>query len=142
MKKAALDDTVKIHYTGKLSDGSVFDTSDGRDPLSFTLGSGQVIPGFDKGVVGMQVDEEKTIEIKAIDAYGDIRDELIHELPKSTVPSSIDPKVGMNLVSKTKDGKEIPLVVTKISDETITVDANHPLAGKDLTFKVKLVEIQ
>lgn len=141
MKKAKANDTVKVHYKGTLNDGQVFDSSEGREPLQFKLGSGQVISGFDKGVEGMEINEEKTIRIPANEAYGEIKDELIQEVPKKHIPTDLKPEVGMKLVSKTPDGHEIPLVVTEIKEESIVVDANHPLAGHELTFEVKLVEI-
>ena len=142
MKTAQEKDQVKVHYKGTLKNGEVFDSSEGREPLEFTIGEGQVIPGFDVGVKGMQVGEEKTINIVADDAYGQVREELIQDVEKSALPEDIKPEVGLKLVSKTQDGKEIPLIVTEVKDEAITVDANHPLAGEDLTFNVKLVEIQ
>jgi FKBP-type peptidyl-prolyl cis-trans isomerase SlpA len=142
MKKAKTNDTVKVHYKGTLSDGQVFDSSEGREPLQFKLGSGQVITGFDKNVEGMEVNEEKTIKIPANEAYGEIKNELIQEVPKKHIPEDLKPEVGMKLVSKTPDGHEIPLVVTEIKEESIVVDANHPLAGHELTFEVKLIEIE
>jgi len=141
MKKAKENDKVKVHYTGSLEDGEVFDSSKGKDPLEFTLGQGQVIKGFDDGVMGMEVNEKKTIQIPAEQAYGTTNEELIQEVPKSQLSDGLDPKVGMNLITKTSEGKEIPLVITEVKNETIVVDANHPLAGKDLTFEVTLVEI-
>jgi FKBP-type peptidyl-prolyl cis-trans isomerase SlpA len=141
MKKAEANDKVKVHYKGTLTSGEVFDSSEGREPLEFTLGSGQVIPGFDKGIEGMEVEEEKTIEISANEAYGPVREELIQDVPKSNLPEDINPEVGMRLVSQTPQGQEIPLVVTEVKDDSITVDANHPLAGEDLKFEVTLVEI-
>ena len=138
---AKANDKVKVHYKGTLSDGKVFDSSEGRDPLEFTLGTGQVIPGFDKGIEGMAVEESKTINIPAEDAYGEIRAELIQEVPRTNLPEEINPEVGMQLMSNTPDGQQIPLVVTEVKEESITVDANHPLAGKDLTFEVTLVGI-
>lgn len=138
---AKANDKVKVHYKGTLSNGEIFDTSEGRDPLEFTLGTGQVIPGFDEGIEGMTIDESKTINIPSTNAYGDIRKELIQEVPKTHIPEEIKPEIGLQLMSSTPDGQQIPLVVTEIKDETIIVDANHPLAGKDLTFEVTLVGI-
>jgi FKBP-type peptidyl-prolyl cis-trans isomerase SlpA len=142
MKTAQEKNQVKVHYKGTLKNGEVFDSSEGREPLEFTIGEGQVIPGFDQGVKGMQVGEEKTINIAADDAYGQVREELIQDVDKSALPEDIKPEVGLKLVSKTQDGKEIPLIVTEVKDKAITVDANHPLAGEDLTFSVKLVDVQ
>jgi FKBP-type peptidyl-prolyl cis-trans isomerase 2 len=141
MTKVKANDTIKLHYTGTLKSGEVFDSSEGKEPLEFKVGSGQVIPGFDNGVMGMEVNEEKKINIPASEGYGEVREELIQQVAKSELPAEIKPEVGLNLVSKTPDGNEIPLVVTEVTDEHITVDANHPLAGKDLTFQVKLVAI-
>ncbi|MFW6222287.1 MAG: FKBP-type peptidyl-prolyl cis-trans isomerase [Bacteroidota bacterium] len=141
MKVAQTNDKVKVHYKGTLSSGKVFDSSEGREPLEFTVGTGQVISGFDKGVEGMSVNEQKTIEIPFADAYGPVKDELIQDVPKANLPPEIKPEVGLQLVSKTPDGQEIPLVVTDVKDESITVDANHPLAGEDLKFEVTLVDI-
>ncbi len=142
MKVAQTNDKVKVHYKGTLSSGKVFDSSEGREPLEFTVGTGQVISGFDKGVEGMSVNEQKTIEIPFADAYGPVKDELIQDVPKANLPPEIKPEVGLQLVSKTPDGQEIPLVVTDVKDESITVDANHPLAGEDLKFEVTLVDIE
>lgn len=138
---AKANDKVKVHYKGTLSNGDVFDSSEGREPLEFTLGTGQVIPGFDNGITGMAVEESKTINIPAADAYGEVRKELIQEVPKSHIPAEIKPEVGLQLMSNTPDGQQIPLVVTEVKDDSIVVDANHPLAGKDLTFEVTLVSI-
>lgn len=138
---AKINDKVKVHYKGTLNNGEIFDSSEGRDPLEFTLGTGQVIPGFDQGVLGMKINESKTINIPAVEAYGEIRDELVQEVPREHLPAEINPEVGMKLVSNTPDGQQIPLVVTEVTNEKITVDANHPLAGKDLTFEVTLVGI-
>ena len=141
MKKAKANDTVKVHYKGTLNSGEVFDSSEGREPLQFQLGSGQVIPGFDKGIEGMELNEVKTINIPAKEAYGEVRDELIQEIAVEQLPKEIKPEVGMKLASKTPDGQEIPLVVTEVNEESIKIDANHPLAGEELTFEVTLVEI-
>jgi len=134
-------DKVKIEYTGKLEDGNVFDTSEGKDPLCFEVGSGQVIPGFDKAVDGMKKDEEKTFEIKSDDAYGPVRAELTQELPRDKLPKDPEPKEGMMLVMKAPDGRQVPAKIVKVSDDKVTIDVNHPLAGKNLTFTVKVVGI-
>ena len=138
---AKANDKVKVHYKGTLSNGEIFDSSEGREPLEFTLGGGQVIPGFDNGVMGMKIDESKTINIPAEEAYGEARAELIQEVPKEHLPAEIHPEVGMQLMSQAPNGQQIPLIITEVKDETITVDANHPLAGKDLTFELTLMEI-
>ena len=136
------NDTVRVHYTGKLTNGDVFDSSEGRDPLEFTLGQGQIIPGFEKGVLNMKVNEKKTIEIPSTEAYGERREDMIQEVPKNQLPPDIKPEVGMGLVSRTPQGQEMRLTVAEVKDESIVVDATHPLAGKDLVFDVELVEIK
>lgn len=142
MSQVKQNDTVKVHYTGKLTDGQVFDTSEGKDPIEFTLGQGQLIPGFEKGLIDMKLKEKKTITIPKEEAYGEPREDLVQEVEKSQLPEDIKPEVGMGLVSKTPDGKEMNLVVAEVKDETIVVDGNHPLAGKDLVFDLEVVEIK
>jgi peptidylprolyl isomerase len=141
MNQAKSGDTVRIHYTGKLSDGTEFDSSAGRDPLEFSLGSGNVIPGFDNAVDGMTVGDEKTVTIPPEQAYGPKHEQLIQDVPKTALPPELSPEVGMRLQSRTPDGRTMHLVVTDVADESITVDGNHPLAGEDLTFDIKLVAI-
>lgn len=141
MSQVKANDTVKVHYTGKLTNGQVFDSSLEREPLEFTLGKGMLIPGFENGILDMKVNEKKTIEIPAEQAYGDTREELIQEVPMSELPEEIKPEVGMQLISKAPDGREIPLMVSEVKAESIMVDANHPLAGKDLIFDVEVIEI-
>lgn len=141
MSQAKSGDTVKIHYTGTLEDGTEFDSSAGREPLEFALGGGQVIPGFDSAVDGMAVGENKTVTIPAGEAYGDRHDQLVQEVPKSALPSEMEPSVGMQLQSQSPDGQVMNLVITEVADESVTVDANHPLAGQELTFAIELVEI-
>ena len=135
------DDSVKVHYKGTLSNGEVFDSSEGREPLEFKLGAGQIIPGLEKGIIGMQAEETKKINVPAAEAYGEHKEELIQEVPRAHLPEEIKPEVGLRLVSKSQDGQEIPLVVTDVKEDKITVDANHPLAGQDLTFEVTIVSI-
>lgn len=141
MTAAKSGDTVRIHYTGTLSDGSVFDSSEGRDPLEFTLGSGQVIAGFDTGVTGMTVGEKKTIEIPCDDAYGPVHDEARQDVPRAQIPAEIPLEVGIQLQMQSPTGQVIPVTVVAITEEAVTLDANHPLAGKDLTFALELVSI-
>ena len=141
MTQAKSGDTVRIHYTGTLDDGTEFDSSSGRDPLEFALGGGQVIPGFDSAVDGMAVGESKTVTIPADQAYGDRHEQLVQEVPKTALPEEIDPAVGMQLQSRSPEGHVMNLVVTEVAEETITVDGNHPLAGQALTFAIELVEI-
>lgn len=142
MSQVKQNDTVKVHYTGKLKDGQVFDSSEGKEPIEFTLGQGQLIPGFEKGLIEMKVNEKKTITIPKEEAYGEPRAELIQEVEKAQLPEEIKPEVGMGLVSKSPDGQEMNLVVTDVKDNTIVVDGNHPLAGKDLVFDLEVVEIK
>ena len=134
MSQVKANDTVKVHYTGKLADGQVFDSSEGKEPIEFTLGQGQLIPGFEKGLIDMKVNEKKTVTIPKEEAYGEPREELIQEVQKDQLPEEIKPEVGMGLVSKTPDGREMNLLVAEVKDDTIVVDGNHPLAGKDLVF--------
>lgn len=141
MSQVKQNDTVKVHYTGRLEDGQVFDTSEGKEPIEFTLGQGQLIPGFEKGLVDMKVNEKKTINIPKEEAYGEPQEELIQEVQKNQLPDDIKPEVGMGLVSKAPDGREMNLVVADVKDETIVVDGNHPLAGKNLIFDLEVVEI-
>jgi len=139
--KVELDNTVKVHYTGKLTDGTIFDSSKNRDPLEFKVGAGQMIKGFEKGVLGMEVDETKTITIEPEDAYGPVQQELIQEIDKSRLPKEIDPVVGMDLVSKHQNGYEQLIKVIEVKENTVVLDANHALAGKTLTFELELVNI-
>jgi peptidylprolyl isomerase len=132
--------TVQVNYTGKLSDGTIFDSSSGRTPLEFTLGSGKLIPGFEKAVLGMKVGEKKTIIIPADQAYGPYHKEMALEIPRSDL-KGITPQIGMQLQSTQKDGSVIVATIAKITETTVTVDANHPLAGKDLTFEIELLKI-
>ena len=141
MSQAKSGDTVRIHYTGTLNDGSQFDSSAGRDPLEFAVGSGMVIPGFDTAVEGMTVGESKSFTIEPEEAYGVKQDHLIQEVPKSALPEGMTPEVGMPLQSQTPDGQVMDLEVTAVTDTHITVYANHPLAGKALTFDIELVAI-
>jgi peptidylprolyl isomerase len=134
-------DTVRIHYTGTLQDGTEFDSSRDREPLAFTVGSGEVIPGFDAAVTGMTVGESKTVTIPAEQAYGPHRAELIVEVPRSQVPPQITPRVGQRLQLGRGD-QALMVVVREVSDETLVLDGNHPLAGEDLTFALELVEVQ
>ncbi len=140
-KTAKADDTVKVHYKGSLEDGQVFDTSENRDPLQFTMGAGQLIPGFENAVLGMSVDDIKTINIPFAEAYGPVQEELMQEISKTLLPEDLKVEAGMQLVSKQEDGAEVVVIVSEVKDETVVIDANHPLAGKDLTFEIKLVEI-
>ncbi|RFP86848.1 peptidylprolyl isomerase [Rhodobacteraceae bacterium 63075] len=134
-------DTVRIHYTGTLSDGSVFDSSEGRDPLEFTVGSGQIIPGLDKALPEMEVGEKKRVEVASDEAYGPVQDEAKQAVPRSEIPEDIPLEVGLQLQARNENGEVMPLTVVEVSDEAVVLDANHPLAGKDLTFDIELVAI-
>lgn len=133
-------DNVKVHYTGKLNDGTVFDSSEGGKPLEFSVGSGQVIAGFEEGVVGMKVGESKVIEIPVEKAYGERNDAMVIQAPIEQVPPDLNPELGMRLEMGGANGEILRVVVTEITDTHITLDANPPLAGKDLTFEVEVVE--
>lgn len=139
---AASGDTVQVHYTGTLGDGTVFDSSSGREPLDFTVGSGQVIPGFDSAVTGMNVGESKTFTIPCAEAYGDHDPRMVQDVPRSEMPADMELTLGMRLSARGPDGREIALVVNDITDETVKLDANHPLAGQDLTFAIELIAIK
>ena len=134
--------TVKVHYTGTLEDGTTFDTSVGREPLEFTLGAGKMIPGFEKAVYGLAIGESKTVTILAEEAYGPYRTDLVTVVEREQLPTSLEPEVGQQLQAQQTDGSTAMVIVTDVSETTITIDANHFLAGKDLTFEIKLVEIK
>jgi peptidylprolyl isomerase len=134
-------DKIKIHYHGRLTDGTVFDSSNGRSPLEFTVGAGSVIKGFDEGVKGMSVGDKKTIEIPFPEAYGPEDPSMIIEFPKEQLPEDLHPEVGMQLHMNNAAGDQFPVVVTAVNDDSIQLNANHPLAGKDLIFDLELMEI-
>jgi peptidylprolyl isomerase len=139
MTEVKKGDNVKVHYTGKLVDGTVFDSSQGGEPLEFAVGSGQVIAGFEEGVVGMKVGESKVIEIPVEKAYGVRNDAMVIQAPIEQVPPDLNPELGMRLEMGGANGEILRVVVTEITDTHITLDANPPLAGKDLTFEVEVV---
>ena len=141
MAQAKIGDKVKVHYTGKLEDGSVFDSSEGGEPLEFTLGQGQVIPGFDQGVVGMAPGESRTLNIPVDQAYGPHRPDGVFEIDRSELPPDIPLQVGMQLQGNRQRGGPADVTVVEFDDHKVKMDANHPLAGKDLTFEIQLVEI-
>ncbi len=134
-------DIVRINYSGRLVDGTPFDSSEGRAPLEFTLGQGQVIRGLEQHVTGMQTGEKSTVTIASDDAYGPRRDEAVQQLDRSKVPSGIELNIGTQLQARTSDGAMMPIVVVALDDASVTVDANHPLAGQDLVFEVEIVEV-
>lgn len=132
---------VRVHYTGTLGDGEQFDSSEGRDPLEFEMGAGMVIPGFERGVAEMVVGEKKTIQIPTSEAYGEKRDEMVMEFERENLPEDLDPEVGMGLQMQGPQGQAVPVRITAVATATVTLDANHPLAGQDLTFELELVGI-
>lgn len=135
-------DTVAVEYTGTLEDGKVFDSSVGKDPIEFTVGEHKVIKGFEDGLVGMKVGEEKEINIDPKDGYGERNDSYIKKVPRSSIPEKLELKKGMVLMFKREDDMRIPANVTEIGDEEVTIDFNHPLSGQKLIFKVKLIKIK
>lgn len=141
MSQAKTGDVVRVHYKGKLEDGTEFDSSEGRDPLEFQLGGGQIIPGLEKRVEGMETGEKSTVTVPADEAYGQRDEQQIQTVPRTAFPDDLDLKVGASLQATTQDGRQIPLTVVDIADSEVTVDANHPLAGRDLVFDLELVEI-
>ena len=141
MERVRAGDTVKVHYVGKLDDGSIFDASSDRDLLEFTIGDGRIIPGFEQAVIGMDLTESKTIRIPCDEAYGRYLEEMVMVVGKHQLPPDLSPEIGQHLRIPRNDGQEVIVAVTSISDADVTLDANHPLAGKDLTFEIQLVEI-
>lgn len=138
---AKAGDKLRIHYTGRLEDGAVFDTSENREPLEFTVGSGEIIPGLDAGVVGMAVGETREVTVAPEDGYGHRDASRIHAVPREAVPDDVPTEPGTQLSVKTQDGGTVPVIVAEVTESHITLDANHPLAGRQLTFDVTLVEI-
>jgi peptidylprolyl isomerase len=141
MSEAKNGDTVTIHYQGSLEDGSVFDSSEGRDPLQFEVGSGQIIPGLDAEIPGMKVGDTKTVVVEPDQAYGQVVPDAKQTVPRADIPDSIPLEVGMPLQVQTQQGQDISVRVAEISDEAVVLDANHPLAGETLKFEIELVSI-
>jgi peptidylprolyl isomerase len=141
MQKVKSGDTIKVHYHGRLTNGETFDSSEGREPLEFEVGSGMVIKGFDDGVTGMIVGEKKTINIPFLEAYGPVQEEMLVEFPLDQFPPDLKPVVGMPLTMTTSQGHPVQVVVAEVREVNVLLDANHPLAGKDLIFDLELVEI-
>ena len=139
-EQAKKGDTVQVHYTGRLENGEVFDSSEGGEPLEFAIGSGQVIKGFDEGVVGMNIGDSKQLEIEADDAYGERIESLVQKVSRDDLDLGVEPEVGMDLAAQTPDGHEIHVTVTEVTPTSITLDANHPLAGQKLIFDVERVK--
>ncbi|MFY9212118.1 MAG: peptidylprolyl isomerase [Aestuariivita sp.] len=134
-------DTVSIHYTGTLKDGTTFDSSEGRAPLEFEVGSGQIIPGLDVALPGMSVGDKKTVEIDCQDAYGPRDPDMRQAVPREGIPAEIPLDIGTQLQMQTPSGQAVPVVVVDVSETEVTLDANHPLAGQDLTFEIELMSI-
>ena len=141
MAQAKAGDHVKVHYTGRLQDGTIFDSSRDREPLEFTLGEGEVIPGFEQAVMGMEPGETRTVTITAEDAYGPRREDLLIEVGRDQVAPGLELAVGQQLQLRLQDGRIIPVTVAALTAETVKIAANHPLAGEDLTFEIELVAI-
>ena len=141
MTEVKSGDSVSIHYVGTLTDGTTYDSSEGRDPLAFTVGSGQIIPGLDKAIPGMSVGDKKTVNIPAAEAYGAADSNARHTVPRDQVPADIPLNPGTALQMQTPQGQVVNVTVVEVTDETVLFDANHPLAGKDLVFAIELVSI-
>jgi peptidylprolyl isomerase len=141
MAQAKSGDTVKVHYTGKLEDGTVFDTTTGRSPLEFTIGEGRLIPDFERAVIGMAPGESKSLQVASENAYGPHREEMVMTIARQDIPEGLNPQVNQTLQVQQSDNQPFVVTVTEVSEEGITLDANHPLAGKDLIFDIQLAEI-
>ncbi len=141
MTEVKSGDTVHIHYTGTLLDGTTFDSSEGRDPLSFEVGSGQIIPGLDVALPGMTVGDTKVVKVPSEEAYGPLNPEMRQAVPRDGIPADIPLEVGTQLQMQTPEGQAMPVTVVDVDEATVTLDANHPLAGKDLQFDIELVKI-
>lgn len=141
MTEVKSGDTVHIHYTGTLQDGTTFDSSEGRDPLSFVVGSGQIIPGLDTALPGMEVGQQKVVQVPSEEAYGPLNPEMRQAVPREGIPDEIPLEVGSQLQMQTPDGQAMPVTVVDVDEATVTLDANHPLAGQDLKFDIELVKI-
>lgn len=141
MANAQTGDTVKVHYTGRLGDGTIFDSSEDREPLEFTIGDGKLIPGFENGVIGMQVGEQKEIEVAFEDAYGAFNEEMFVEVPRKELPAEFAAEIGEFVEISDQDGNTFVVQVMEVDENTVVLDGNHPLAGEDLIFNLKLVAI-
>ena len=142
MTQVKQGDTVHIHYTGTLKDGTTFDSSQGRDPLAFQVGAGQIIPGLDAAIPGMTIGDRKTVTVPCDEAYGPVNPEMRQDVPRADIPAEIPVEVGTRLQMQTQSGQPVPVVVVASDEKTVTLDANHPLAGQDLTFDIEVVAIK
>jgi FKBP-type peptidyl-prolyl cis-trans isomerase 2 len=142
MKEAQVGDLVRVHYTGKLQDGEVFDSSKERDPLEFTLGDKDLLAGFENGVVGMKPGESKSVTLEPENAFGDRREDLLLKLPKTEFPENITPSVGLQLKLSNASGNDMTVVITEVGEDSVTLDGNHPLSGQTVTFDIELLEIK
>ena len=140
-KQVKQGNTVKVEYTGTFDDGTIFDTSEGKEPLEFKAGSGQMIPGFDKAVIGMKIGQEKVIKLQPSEAYGDYDLKLVQEMPKEQIQVEEELKDGVVLAVTIPNGRQVPAIIKEVTTDTIIIDLNHPLAGKTLNFKLKVVDI-
>jgi len=141
MAQVKSGDTVHVHYEGKLKNGELFDASTGREPLEFTVGSGQVIPGFDKAVIDMEPGQQKTVNIPVDEAYGERNQEALITVPRTEFPEDLNPEVGQQLQMSDEQGHVFQVVVADVAEDHVVLDANHPLAGEDLIFDISLVKI-
>ena len=141
MRKVQSGDTVKVHYHGTLTSGETFDSSNGREPLEFKVGEGQVIPGFDNAMVDMEIGQSKKVEIPMMEAYGPAHEEMVFKFPKTNFPEDFTPEVGMSVNMRDQQGNPVPVIIVGIEEDVVVLDANHPLAGQDLIFQIELVEI-
>lgn len=141
MSTAKTGDTVKVHYTGKLEDGEIFDSSEGRQPLEFEIGSGRLIKGFEQGVIGMEIGDTRQLTIAPNEGYGDKRQDLLVRVEREKIPANVTVGVGQHLKIPQPNGQAVNVIVQEVTDDTVLLDANHPLAGKTLVFDVEMVEI-
>ncbi len=140
-RTAQAGDSVLVHYTGKFKDGNVFDSTEGREPIRFTVGSGELISGFDRGVMGMAVGEKKSVQLESQEAYGDYHDDRVFKVKREALGPEIDPEEGMMLRMRDANGNSMPARISEVAAEEVTIDANHPLAGQDITFELELMEL-
>ncbi len=141
MAQAEQGDEVQVHYTGKLEDGTVFDTSEDGEPLNFTIGENRVIPGFEEAVTGMEPGDSKTTEVEPEQAYGEHREDMVMEMERDQIPDDVEPEVGQQLQLRLENGQTVPVLITALGEESVTIDANHPLAGRKLIFDIEVLDV-